>query len=728
MKIFFPLIGVFALAHTLVAQSPAYHTFTPPPSGSDIIWPASILDGEDLYPGNEISPGLYYDGWIAIENDINNTLFFDSNGLTLANAPNISGDALWGNPRSGIPLSDPDLYFTFDYFFSEDENGDLIDQVTSISFDFAWASPDPSADLGTVIFEVQDYQGNIEFVEVQLDQNFAHGAGGTGEGYSAHVVITAGETVGLENIRSLDFSNLEVINSGPFNGAAFAMDNISINASGTEISEVGPVDYEGNPSSPAYGTNALKGTGNFGFTENIYNGGSDPTTFSVNWTGNSPLIYQPVPYQNVPISPGETIYGAVEWEVDTNAAPSGVYSGEFTIVNEGNPGDPDDRIEVLYFNLFDPPALGGNAGATLTVPGAPATLTNAAVAGHPGALRASVWITDVIRTNTRFTVNGMAKANVVNYVVQNPAVSEVGPGGSLTGNISFNPVGAAAGTHVGSLRLTLAMTTPAGYLNSRLPVPDRVWTLSYTVPPKPTAAPPVITGQPLDEARVDISGEDTGAAIVGGTSSSDQTVSLGFNASPPVANPSGYGSAIDLDFGSTEELYVLQLSYSDLPDGYSEADLRIQALDAATWVPALSLNGNGGTPVAGAAPYAGSYAAYLAELGGNTLDGADLGAFGIDAGSNTAWIVLDYEGTFQLATGAFTAPPKILGFTYDAASNTSTLTYQSVLGVTFDVTGGSSLDALAPIGTTAVGTGGIMSYQHQPATAPSRYFYRLGTP
>lgn len=54
-------------------------------------------------------------------------------------------------------------------------------------------------------------------------------------------------------------------------------------------------------------------------------------------------------------------------------------------------------------------------------------------------------------------------------------------------------------------------------------------------------------------------------------------VSLNFNDGPP-PNLSGYASAIDLNFGTTEELYVLQLSYNDLPEGYSAADLRVQAL------------------------------------------------------------------------------------------------------------------------------------------------------
>ena len=165
----------------------------------------------------------------------------------------------------------------------------------------------------------------------------------------------------------------------------------------------------------------------------------------------------------------------------------------------------------------------------------------------------------------------------------------------------------------------------------------------------------------------------------------------------------------------------------DLAPGYAEQDLRIHAYTAPSgpWVPAISLNGNSGATVNGATPYPGSYAAYLAALGGNTLDSADLGAFGIDEASNTAWVVLDYEGTFQLVTGPNTAPPRILGITYDKVNNTTTITYQSLSGETFGVRGGEDLTAPGPIGTTASGTGAVMQYQHNPPGAPARYFYQM---
>lgn len=729
MKILLPILSTaLYLSNAVVAQQTAYHTFTPPPSGSDIVWPASIPDFGYLEPGDEISPGVYYEGLIVIDNDINNTIFFDNHYLATGNAPNISGNAMWGNPRTGSPLEDPYLNLEFDDFFSQDENDNLVDKVTSISFDFAWASTNPNANLGTLVIQVDDYANwDYDFVYVNLDQNFTHSIGGNGQGWSGHVVLTVGDNVDLDNIGQIFIQNLDDSNPGGFVGE-FAIDNIRVNGVGNNLSEVYPVDSNG-PSSSAYSTNSLKNQGIFSIADNVFNGGGDSTTFTVLWSGSDPLIYQPQAYVGHPIAVGETVHGAVTWAINTDTAPSGTYSGEFTIKNDENPTDPDDTIELLEYKLYDPPVLSSNAGTTLVAPGGQTSISNGPVASHNGALRASLKVTEMLLSNSRFEVTGMAPAEVADYQVQNPAESIVNPGNSLHGNIGFNSPGAAAGTHTGTLRVKLEMTTATrNYLNSKKPVPDQVWSLSYTVPAKPTATPAVTTGQNLADAGADISGPETGAAIVGGTSSSDQTVSLGFNDNPPVSNPSGYGSAIDLGFSGTQNLYVLQLSYENLPAGYSTQDLRIQAFDASSWVPAISLNGNGGTAVTGAQPYLGSYAGYLSELGGDTLDAADLGAFGVDTASKTVWIVLDYGGTFQVVTGAFTAPFKILGITYDAGTNTATLSYQSQPGVTHSVLGGLSPGALVPIGTTDAGTGAIMDFAHHPAGAPSRFFYKMSEP
>lgn len=708
MKILPPLLGLLLVSGSAFAQLTAFHTFTSPPAGTDIDWPPSILDTQTLDPVSE------YDGLIEIENQTNNPIFFNANYVAAGNSPLISGDAMWGNARTGAPIGDPALTLGFSHFFSYDDDLEVfVNEVTEVSFDFAWASSEFGAETDTLEIEIEDYWGDYETIYVTLGDTFNHGIGGSGEGYTGRVVVVP---VNVENIYSIRILNLRDGDSGGFINE-YAIDNLSVGGGGPPEGELGPVEFDGQPSTD-YATNVLKNTGLFGLSDNVFNGTSSPTTFSVLWASSSPAMYQPVPKVNVPIAPGATAYNAVAWEMNTDTALSGEYSGEFTIINNGNPNDPDDTITVFWFRLYDAPALTGNSGTTLAVPGGQATLSNAAAAGHPGALRASVKVTQVLQSNPRFSVTGIATGN------------EVNPGGSLTGDVHFNSAGAPSGPQTGEMRVKLEMFgSPQTYLNDREPVADRIWPLTYNVPVVPDANPTVTTGQDLAGAGIAISGEGSGAAVIGGVSSANQNVALAFEPSPPSPNPSGVGQAVELDFGVSAGLYVLQLSYAPLASGYSEGDLRIHAHTAPSgpWVPAISLNGNGGATVTGATPYSGSFAAYLAALGGNTLDAADLGAFGIDEASNTAWVVVDYEGTFQLVTGPNTAPPQILGITYDKGSNTTTITYQSLLGETFGVRGGD-LMTLSPIGTTPVGTGAVMQYQHNPPGSPASYFYQLSRP
>ncbi len=544
-----------------------------------------------------------------------------------------------------------------------------------------------------------------------MDDTFPHSIGGSGEGRTGRVALT---TDSVDNIYAIRIVNLFQGNSGGFINE-WAIDNLSVGGAVPPGGELAPVDWNGQPRLD-YGTNALKGTGIFGIGDSVFNGTAVPTTFSVLWSSSSPAMYQPTPKLNVPIGPGATAYEALRWEMNTDTALSGEYNGAFTVINNGDPSDPDDTVTVMWFRLYDPPSLTDNTGTTLAAPGGQATIANAAAGGHPGALRASVKVTEILQSNPRFSVTGI-----------NPG-SELHPGGSLTGTVAFNSAGAPSGPQSGQMRVKLEMFgSPQPYLNRRQPVADRVWALTFNVPEVPAVSPSVTTGQELADAGLAISGEGAGAAVIGGVSPSDQTVALGFDPSPPAAPSGGLGRAVKLDFGVAPGLYVLQLAYNSLAPGYAEQDLRIQAYTSPSgpWVPAISHHGNGGATVNGAAPYLGSYAAHLTELGGNTLDAADLGAFGIDEENNTAWVVLDYEGIFQLVSGPSTAPPQILGFTYDKASNTATLTYQSLPGVAFGVRGGENPADLAPIGTTAVGTGAVMQYQHTPPGAPARYFYQM---
>jgi len=699
------LLGLLlALSCPFAAQAnDASHNFSAPPQ--DVLWPAQIVDEERL-DSNE------WDGDFSIENFLNNTLFIDDNYLGTGNASGISGNAMWGNPRSGEPLGDPYLFMSLDGFFSSSFPEEvLVEQVTDVSFDFAWASTDFDADLTTLVVEVIDYDFNSEYIEIPLEDTFFHSLAGGGVGYEGHVTI---QPENVDNVFSIRFMNLSNC-SAPGQVGEIAIDNLVIN--GTEPidpNSVRPVTSEGSFFS-GFSTNAMKGQGDVDYSFNVSNQGEAPTTFSVFWTTNHPQFQQPVPMIGVPIGAGETVHDALAIRVDTDTTPSGNYTGLFTIVNNENEDDEDDEVEMLSFKVFDPPSLTDNTASSPIAPGGQVTLSNAAAGGHAGALRASVKVTDLLVSNGGFLVSGIANG------------ARLDAGQTLTGTL-IN-AGAPAGAYTSELRMKLQMVSPTeSYLNGDTPVADRVWTISYTVPPVSSSSTTLTTGQSLAGAGLSISGAGTGAAVIGGSSTGDQPASIAFQDSPPQQNPAGVGSAVAVDFGISTGIYVLQLSYGTLPPGTMESALTIQALNSGTWVPAISLNGNGGATVTGATPFAGSHAAYLSAIGGGTLDTADLGAYGVDPATKTAWVVVDYEGLFQIALGTPAVTPKITGMTYDAASNTATISYQSVAGGTYTVLGSPTLSGFAPIGTTAIGTGAVMQFIHQPEGAPGKYFYRLSQP
>lgn len=145
-------MAVLALAPSAFAQS-TRHNFSAPPH--DVLWPAQIVD-TDLLLNSE------WAGDFAIHNDINNTLFIDDNYLATGNASGITGRALWGNPESGFPLGNPHFRMTFDGFFLNSIGDVLLEKVTQVSFDFAWASTDADAELQELAIEIMDYNFNTE--------------------------------------------------------------------------------------------------------------------------------------------------------------------------------------------------------------------------------------------------------------------------------------------------------------------------------------------------------------------------------------------------------------------------------------------------------------------------------------------------------------------------------------------------------------------------------------
>ena len=716
-----PLLRFFVVACALVAFSNAQeaynYTFTNSIDGTN--WPNLLADGHSALEDFEVS------------NETNNAVMFTANYVAAGNASRIEDEALWGNPRYDSPMNSPSLLLDFFEFFLEDEpDGEpvLTEKVTSVSFDFAWAnsagSPSQPPPLGTLDIFVQNYDGDYISIDVDLEETFSHGLGGAGEGWQGRVVLSAAD-IGLDNIAVVQLDLSRLLASGSNVATEFAIDNLEVNVNGDNgnpptPSNVYPVSPGGDDGLVGYYTNALKTPGMFTSPNDVRNDGGTAATFTVTLTTSDPAIHQPTPVVNEPIDPFGRVSGALAWEVNRGTTPSGTFTGSFLVVNNSNPQDPDETVDFT-FELYDPPELTDNSDTLVELPGATqVTVSNAPAGPHAGALRASVKVTGLTMSNAAFSVTGIAVDD------------RLDPGQSLHGTVAFDPGSLPPGTYTGELRMQMAMTTTEhDFLNFAQPVADIVWNLQATVgggSGEDTVS--VAPGENIGDSGLEISDPDTTATILDGVSGVAQDITLAFNGSAPGNGTTPIATPFDLTFTGTPPVYVLAVSYLDsaIPTGRSEMDLRIEVYDTNTgsWVPAISLNSDA-TPPAGADPYEGSFDAYLAALGGGSLDAADLSAFGVDVANNQAWVVLDHASTFRLVSGKSTgtAPPVILGVAYDPATNTATITYQSVSGEVFGVKGAPDLKDFIDLPDTALGDGSVMQYTHTPPVGANRYFYQM---
>jgi len=692
------------------------YTFTNSVDGTN--WPALLEDGDSASDGFDVL------------NESNNAVMFTDNYVAAGNASRIEGEALWGNPRIDSGMNDPYLDLGFESFFSEDEiDGEevLVDQVTSVSFDFAWATsagnPVQPPPLEAVDIDVEDYEGNAISVSVDLNETFTHSLGGTGEGRQGRVVLAASD-LGLDNIAwiTIDFDPL----FGGQLGAQteFAIDNLTVDVNDGETppptpSNVYPVFQGSDDGMVGFYINALKRSGVFSSRNDVRNDGGTAATFTVTLQTSDPAIHQPTPVVEMPIDPMGRVSDSVAWDADMDSMLSGTYTGSFLVVNNTNSEDPDNTVDFT-FELFDPPELTDNSSILIEWPGTTeVTVSNAPAGPHAGALRASVKVTELSMSNPAFSLSGITVDD------------QLDPGNTMSGTISFDPGSLPPGTYTGELRMQLKMVDKEhGFLNGDQPVPDIVWNLQATVESSGEDTVSVAPGDNIGDSGLGISDPQGGVTVLDGVSGEAQDITLAFNDSPPDDGTTPIATPFDLTFTGTPPVYVLAVSYQDgaVPAGRSEMDLRIEVYDAGTgsWVPAISLNSDD-TPPDGAAPYEGSFDAYLAALGGGTLDAADLSAFGVDAANNQAWVVVDHASTFRLVTAKSTStePPVILGIAYDPATNTATITYQSVSGEVFGVKGSPDLDNFADLPDTAPGDGSVKQYTHTPPVGAKRYFYQM---
>ena len=713
-------IAFCLLAATTPARAQEFYNFTSGDSpGDGFTWPATV-DHDDCFD-------LFEDGGQSeFCNFTNNTVMIGIPGpsTATANASRINGEALWGNPRTGFTFL-PDFFIAFDEFFFE-EDDELVEQVLFVSFDLAWATSDSFASIRTATITVEDFDGDFIRFNAPLDELFSFGAGGSETGREGRVTIDQSlldPDDEIDNIYSIAIE-LNRIATSTMADAEFAIDNMLVSPDGTNngLSEILSVNSSGAVVGN-YSSNVLKGQGIHSSFQGVKNVGTQPTTYTVTWTGSDPAIADPNPAAgvNVPIDPGEVVFPAAGWSIDTDTTLSGTFSGNFLIQNSDTTNDPDDTISLLAFRLHDPPVLFDNTTETIN-PAAidEVTISNAPNLAHAGAVRASVKVTAASFTDSRFTLAGISVDD------------RVDAGATLSGTVLFDDAGVPPGTYTAQLRIELEMTGSVfNFLNRKQPVPDRVWNVQFTVAAPNQPMVNVTTGQNFGTSGLNINNGTTGLTLLDGISGSDQTVTASFDPNPPAAGGVKFiNEAFDLEFSVAATQYVIQINYQDasVPLGFLEEELRIYSYNSGLpgWEEAIQLNSDGGTSPAGAAPFIGSYAEYLSTLGGGSLGASDLSAFGIDPENNNAWLVLDREGKFRLGTIEFgTLPPELISIEPDPSNNTNIITYQSFCDEVFGVFVSDDLTNYDPLPDTPIGDDTIKTYIHNLPAGSPRFFYQL---
>jgi hypothetical protein len=618
---------VFGLMASAQAQVVNY-TFTSGPGGDGFNWPASPTGQIDNdYFGTP--QGIY------IYNGIGNNLFYDDNYQTLGNGSHISGEAMWGNPLDNGSGG----YLEID--LSTFNPG----VVTDVSFDFAWSQAGVPAAPDSLVIYFQDSDGRTMIDSFQLSQTFFGLGGGTGyEDYLSFNINNLIDDGNVDGGNFIDIAYMEIYVDDIFNGgnsSEFAIDNFATNSAGggldPENSNVFPGELNGGLIGQSTKWLRTTSTSFVGFGPfAVSNDGFGGTTYSValapttdpEWIVNSPAT-------------GETIYAGQQLNegsgdvayLDRNN-PSGNYHADVVVSNDLNALDPDETV-LWNLELYDAPALSDNTGATVQVHlGNSLFISNAAAGPHPGALRAGVEVSN-------FQTTGPFKFNTSSGDLVNGAF--VGAGQTKTAFIQFNRYGLISGTHSGTASISLEMNSaPGSYLNGDPPLPDKVWNLSYNLTDVASDSAGFHGAESLGPNLLGVNNADTAATLLAGISSNNQVAAMVITADPGT-NADLMGAPIDLTLASN--LYVLQFTYLDgnLPVGILESQLQVLFYDtiAGEWDVAVDGNSGGTTTF-----FNGSYAAYLAAVGGGVLDAGDLGAFGVDTVNNHAWAILDHASIF----------------------------------------------------------------------------------
>ncbi|GMU24104.1 MAG: hypothetical protein AMXMBFR13_41810 [Phycisphaerae bacterium] len=603
---------------TLGLAQPSY-TFTSGFQGDGFQWPASptgLLDGDGFFTPDGI--GFY--------NYIGNNLFFDIQYQVVGNADGFDGDALWGNPTD-MNYGSIDIDF-YNY-----------GPVQTVGFHFAWSAPGfPEATPDAVEVYLEDSEGRSTYQTWFLGSTFT-GLGGF-DGYSDYIYFEAynlyddyGEGEPFVDIAWIYINLNPIIDGGP--SSEFGIDNFEVDRSGT-TGELYPSVNGGsiNISGSGIALSALRGPGTESIGLEVTNGSSSDTIYSTQLLPGGDLTDEGQ-INNAFIASGQTIYTPHLASID-QSLPSGEYTSTIRVINEDNPQDPDDDVN-LFIRLFDSPDLTAPSPVDVTG-GQDAQLSNAAAPAN--GFRASVKVTGT-SVSGPFEVTGLG------------AGTPVRPGETVQAQVDFERYGQLSGEHSGTLTASLEMAAYAGlnqdiqvFLADPQPVPNQQWTLNATLADMLTDSAGYSPGAPLGPGVVGVNSSTTAGTLLGGTANSTGNVSMELTSAPTGDTTSVVRQATDADFSTAVPVHVVQITYRDIDlcPSQTEGNLRLLAFDseASDWELAVNGNSDGG---AGASFFSGSFDAFAATLGGNPLSSA-LGTHGLDTTNNHVWAVLDHEGMF----------------------------------------------------------------------------------
>jgi hypothetical protein len=299
------------------------------------------------------------------------------------------------------------------------------------------------------------------------------------------------------------------------------------------------------------------------------------------------------------------------------------------VSGEGLAGESVGSVGIAYTATAYDPANLTKVQSEAVGAGGVVSLTNAVGGFRAGGSIASRSVTG----DGGWSVAGLAQGTAI------------AAGATAGGTAAFDSVGKLNGTYLGTLTLGLqndqsiqgATAGDLGTMN---------WSLAQVVSGNVGSGTAALAA---GRSLAGFSGQSdqalaTVASLLAGQTATTTTVTMAF-----AARPVGSFFSDVLDLHGTDGLaQVLQLSYDPGSlGGTAEAALMLGWKNGSNeWVNAV-LGNSGGNPGYTGTSFLGSWADYLAAAPGRTVENS-VGAYGVDAATNTAWAAINHNSEFTV--------------------------------------------------------------------------------